>query len=1003
MNKKKSFFPFVFSKPHQHLKEHKTEDHFESRQRIVTQLETLQVHYQELIRKKERLSKKQFIENLPQKVRQTQSKLKKVEDDNEDLRIKIGQLTNPNSQTKEKKQGHGKNSKQKQNQKIKKAQSKIQSLENELGWLKLSSKKEKLTQLFLRKQEKFKEKANLTNTLKEDLEFLHSTFLKEKEITKERIYKMNKTKEGKEKLMIQEKLRKKHEEKYQKYVRKLKKCQFDIKNLSEIKNNCTSFGCRLKHIQTQYKTQLKERQHLCNEILQVRELFDLSDQQFRLINSEFIDFFFGLGSETNLTNSDSSPTLEKESEENSDQRGKKNNRYTFKKDDHINKRNPHFRKRNLNNDKEKNQLSIVKFNSEGSINWNILDRKMNYQRPSFLHSIDFSIQPTATKHTQNPLLTNPNEAKEGSDDDEWHEILPTDYQKQKNTHKKRRNQKKQNNTRKRKKRKSLSKIKTNLNRNNTINNLKKNGENINHNQNINDNNIVNEDLNYKQNDNKSTLLKTQQNKDEIETSTTQKLRIKKEKKKHSVIPKTIDTKALLSRRQRKKPRGYSVVITKQEKKEHPFQIQSLSKLLTIPMGIAYFHDFLSENLNQENLMFWQEVKSFKQNCFTQKQIRKTAKKIIIKFIQRESLFEINIASKCRTQILQHLETKEFPIWMFDEAHFKVFDHMNLDLFGGFQFSHYYKTLLKKLQKDSTIDLNPSKKKCTLQYRGKIKNALNDEKVIIKENKNAYQVAEQLLTTILDIIKIYHNVSSNTINMKQIGRLIPFRKFVNQTTKLKQVDLTKIDRNERLCFFLNIFNTLALHSFIVNGIPKDKPSIEKFMKNSKYIINKDYYSLNDILHGVLRNNQSINQKKHGRSNYFVSKNDNRAQFALGPVDPRIHFCLINNYCRSFVRIYRKKGLNELLNITTKTILENIITTNDKNLILPKFFNMYSQDFGNKNWIIKWTYKHLRNKLPQNGNKVMTIKYSKKIRIPQKIRFDFQSSLIRKFGKRETIRI
>jgi len=68
-----------------------------------------------------------------------------------------------------------------------------------------------------------------------------------------------------------------------------------------------------------------------------------------------------------------------------------------------------------------------------------------------------------------------------------------------------------------------------------------------------------------------------------------------------------------------------------------------------------------------------------------------------------------------------------------------------------------------------------------------------------------------------------------------------------------VSLDRLDENTKKVFWLNIYNTLALHGTIVKGPlfarnPLQRPS---FFKTSCYSVGGIVYSLDDIEHGILR--------------------------------------------------------------------------------------------------------------------------------------------------------
>ncbi|KAJ6235452.1 electron carrier/ protein disulfide oxidoreductase [Anaeramoeba flamelloides] len=230
----------------------------------------------------------------------------------------------------------------------------------------------------------------------------------------------------------------------------------------------------------------------------------------------------------------------------------------------------------------------------------------------------------------------------------------------------------------------------------------------------------------------------------------------------------------------------------------------------------------------------------------------------------------------------------------------------------------------------------------------------------------------------------------------ISKFIPFQRYAQKSALLKNVKLKQLNRNERICFFVNLFNTIALHSFIVNGIPKDRPSVEKFMKISIYQINNFFFSLNDILHGILRGNT---HSKHN-SPYFFLEMDERKRFSIKPTDPRIHFNIINFNFPSFLTIHRPGTMDIILNKITKCILQPLIYTNQKKLLMPKLFNQYESDFGGAEKILNWISKHLKNQMNWNKGHVYSVKLTCKSFKKTEITFNLESSLLRKlFSKRK----
>lgn len=43
-------------------------------------------------------------------------------------------------------------------------------------------------------------------------------------------------------------------------------------------------------------------------------------------------------------------------------------------------------------------------------------------------------------------------------------------------------------------------------------------------------------------------------------------------------------------------------------------------------------------------------------------------------------------------------------------------------------------------------------------------------------------------------------------------------YVRATAELKRVDLTSLSREEKIALFINVYNALVIHAFVVQGPP-----------------------------------------------------------------------------------------------------------------------------------------------------------------------------------------
>lgn len=73
-------------------------------------------------------------------------------------------------------------------------------------------------------------------------------------------------------------------------------------------------------------------------------------------------------------------------------------------------------------------------------------------------------------------------------------------------------------------------------------------------------------------------------------------------------------------------------------------------------------------------------------------------------------------------------------------------------------------------------------------------------------------------------------------------------------ELQRVDLRDMPKEEKLSFFINLYNMMAIHAILVWGHPTGPLERRKLLGDFKYVIGGSTYSLSAIHNGILRGNQ-----------------------------------------------------------------------------------------------------------------------------------------------------
>jgi hypothetical protein len=146
-------------------------------------------------------------------------------------------------------------------------------------------------------------------------------------------------------------------------------------------------------------------------------------------------------------------------------------------------------------------------------------------------------------------------------------------------------------------------------------------------------------------------------------------------------------------------------------------------------------------------------------------------------------------------------------------------------------------------------------------------------------------------------------------------------------------------HEARAFWINLYNTLTIHAMHRAAIKQSVLEQPDFFVRYAYRVGAHLFTLNDIEHGVLRDNRA---PFLGRAPFV--KNDPRVAYTL-PLDPRVHFAL---NCGALscppIRVYQGLNLEDQLELSARSYLQESKLGGDT-VWLPRLLTYYPKDFGN----------------------------------------------------------
>ncbi|XP_030845992.1 uncharacterized protein LOC593247 [Strongylocentrotus purpuratus] len=214
-----------------------------------------------------------------------------------------------------------------------------------------------------------------------------------------------------------------------------------------------------------------------------------------------------------------------------------------------------------------------------------------------------------------------------------------------------------------------------------------------------------------------------------------------------------------------------------------------------------------------------------------------------------------------------------------------------------------------------------------------------------EARPASDLGEDLRKLILSLYNDFLTPDGKSVNYKGIAESSQFKMYTRMTAQLYRVDIKSATREEKIAFFINIYNALVIHGYVAVGAPTNLWQRYKFFNYVSYIIGGQLYSLNDIENGVLR----ANRKPIGSLSKPFSKSDLRLVVALDQPEPLIHFALVcgAKSCPP-IKTYSGKDVMNELKLAAEAFLEGSdgcqVNADKKEVKCSQIFKWYREDFG-----------------------------------------------------------
>ena len=165
------------------------------------------------------------------------------------------------------------------------------------------------------------------------------------------------------------------------------------------------------------------------------------------------------------------------------------------------------------------------------------------------------------------------------------------------------------------------------------------------------------------------------------------------------------------------------------------------------------------------------------------------------------------------------------------------------------------------------------------------------------------------------------------------------------------------REERLAFWINLYNIAALQGFGALEAGGEADSMKRLLERDSLNLGGLDYSLNDIEYGILRGNA----RQPNRAWRYWRIWDRRLRYAIKPPDPRVCFALTRNSGSGpALRFYDDALVEAQLYEAAAGFVSNggVVIDREQNLLsLSLTFRDCAADFGGGQGVIRFIADHM----------------------------------------------
>ncbi|XP_034591079.2 uncharacterized protein [Setaria viridis] len=191
-----------------------------------------------------------------------------------------------------------------------------------------------------------------------------------------------------------------------------------------------------------------------------------------------------------------------------------------------------------------------------------------------------------------------------------------------------------------------------------------------------------------------------------------------------------------------------------------------------------------------------------------------------------------------------------------------------------------------------------------------------------------------------------------------GALKKFRFLVDQLSK---VDPTCMDCDERLAFWINLYNALIMHAYLAYGVPENDIKLFTLMQKACYTVGGQSVSAAEIEFVILKMKTPVHRPQLSLmlALHKFKTSEKLKRYSIDNTEPLILFALCcGMFSSPAVRIFSAANIRQELQESIRDYIRASVGINDKGeLIVPKLLQSYAKGIVEDSLLADWICRHL----------------------------------------------